>query len=131
MKNLPRRDGEIINLEIAEKTEIIEGALVALTIEGYAVDATDVKAKKIVGRADNSAFNLSGNNGDETVNVHRKNAFLFQNATVADEIKQEHLFTDCYLVDADTVATTDGGTNRLVVGKVIEISQEGVWVEIA
>lgn len=131
MKDTPRRDGIVVSLPVAAGKQIEEGAIAALTAAGFLVDATDEDAAQIVGRANEEAINLDGTAGDLRIDVQRKNAFLFGNSTGADEVKVVHLFSNCYLVDAYTVAGVAGDPARLVAGKVIEISQEGVWVEIA
>ena len=131
MFNTPRRDGTVINLAVAADKEITEGAIVALTEQGFLVEATDQSATLVVGRANEAAYNLKGAAGDSRANVQRQSAFLFANATGADEVKEEHLFEECFLFDAFTVAAIEGDPARLSVGKVIEISKEGVWVEIA
>lgn len=131
MINRPRRDGQIVALPVAANVEIKEGAIVALTATGYAVAATHADAARIVGRANNAAYNLGGVDGEETVNVQRKNAFLFANADGADTVTVAHLFTTGYLVDDYTVAAVEGTPARLPVGTIIEVSKEGVWVEIA
>lgn len=131
MQNIARRDGQIVLLPVAAGKKIQEGAIVALTAAGYLVEAADADAAKIVGRANDEAINLDGEAGAVRINVQRKNAFLLANGAGADQVKEANLFTECFLADADTVAAVAGDPARLVVGKVIEISQEGVWVEIA
>ena len=37
--------------------------------------------------------------------------------------------SDCYIVDDQTVAKTNGGATRCVAGKVWDVDAEGVWVE--
>lgn len=131
MINTPRRDGNIVALPVAADVEIQEGAIVALTAEGYAVAAVSPNAVHIVGCANNAAYNLGGADGEETVNVQRKNAFLFANAAGADAVTVAHLFKPAYLVDDYTAAAVEGDPARLLIGTIIEVSHEGVWVEIA
>ena len=126
----PWRDGKTIVLGVAAEMQIREGQMVALNADGYLVPATHSDAAFVVGQANQIALNVNGENGDESIGVKRKLAFLFINSVGADEIKPNHLFEDCYLVNEDTVSATAGGSGRIVAGKVIEISQEGVWVEI-
>ncbi len=132
MINHPYRAGETVSVPVAAKKEIERGALVALTAAGYALAATETTAIKVIGRADTYVDNSSGANGDVRVPVLRKRAFLFTNtASGADEIKLVHLMEPCYLIDDATVGATDDSGKRLEVGIVIEISDEGIWVEIA
>lgn len=126
----PFRPAGTLSVQVLGKKEINRGDIVALTAAGYAVEATDTKAAKIIGRADTRADNLAGGDGAVRVDVLRNRAFLFENAGGTDEIKQIHLLEKCYLVDADTVGATSNGDNCLEVGSVVEISEEGVWVLI-
>ena len=131
MMQRPYRPGQVIILPVAAKKEIEKGAIIALTAAGYVVDATDTTAAKIVGRADCAVSNLAGAAGDVTVSVFRKQAFLFTNGSGEDELKPIHLMETCYLIDQDTVGATSDSDKRLEVGLVLEITNEGVWVEIA
>lgn len=126
----PYRPAGVIALAVEAKKEINRGDIVALTAGGLAVPVTDANATTIVGRADNRADNSGGSAGDVRVDVLRNRAFLFQNGTGADEVKLINLFESCYLVDDSTVSPDSDGENRLTVGKIIEISNEGVWVQI-
>ena len=126
----PWREGKTVVLGVAAGAQIREGQMVALNAGGFLVSATDASAAFLVGQANQIALNVNGTNGEETIAVKRDGAFLFGNSAGADEIKPTRLFEDCYLVNGDTVAATDGGTGRIIAGKVIEISDEGVWVEV-
>ena len=55
--------------------------------------------------------------------------FKFANLA-ADAIAQADVGTDCYIVDDQTVAKTNGGNTRSRAGKVIDIDADGVWVSI-
>lgn len=48
----------------------------------------------------------------------------------ADPITQAMRGLDCYIVDNQTVAATNGGGTRSVAGKVILVESDGVYVEI-
>ena len=38
--------------------------------------------------------------------------------------------SDCYIVDDQTVAKTNGTNTRSVAGKIIAVDADGVWVKI-
>ena len=69
----------------------------------------------IVGTADGSAFFLV-----------RQGTFLMDNK-VGDEVTTALLGADCYVTDDHTVQATSGGA---VAGKVIDVTSEGVYVNI-
>lgn len=123
----PCRAGVRIALAVLAAVEITKGSLVALTAAGYAVPATHDSADRIIGVADQYVDNLQGSSGDQMVGILRKQAFLFANGTGAAEIKTINLFDPCYLVDDETVGAASG---TLEVGRVVELSDDGVWVEI-
>lgn len=131
MINTPQREGLVVCLEIAAGKKIEEGMIVALNSTGLLVPATDEEAKTVVGRANGDAYNLDGEDGEETVSVQRKTAFLFANSTGADEVKRTHLFKNGYLGEDAVIACKAGTPARIAVGTIIEVSQEGVWVEIS
>jgi hypothetical protein len=80
-----------------------------------------------MGRAETQADNSSGSNGDITVDV-RKGVFRFANSTGGDEITRADIGGNCYIVDDQTVAKTDGTGARSVAGKVFDVDSGGVWV---
>ncbi|SMF86270.1 hypothetical protein SAMN06265365_1873, partial [Tistlia consotensis] len=55
--------------------------------------------------------------------------FRFANAA-ADPVDLADVNTDCFIVDDQTVAATNGTNTRSVAGKVRDVDQLGVWVEI-
>ena len=56
--------------------------------------------------------------------------FKFENSTAGDAIANADAGSDCYIVDDQTVAKTDGGSTRSVAGKVYKVSADGVWVAV-
>jgi hypothetical protein len=127
-RNTPRRDGDIISMGVAGAKKIFAGAMVALDANGYAtpgVTATDLLG---IGRAEAHVDNSSGADGDLSVDV-RKGVFRFANSTAGDQIAAADIGSDCYIVDDQTVAKTDGTGTRSVAGKVFDVDPDGVWVK--
>ena len=58
-----------------------------------------------------------------------KGVFPFKNSAAADEITNAEIGSDCYIVDDETVAKTDGTGTRSVAGKVFLVDDYGVWVD--
>jgi len=52
----------------------------------------------------------------------------FANSAAADAIAADDVGKDCYIVDDNTVALTDGTGTRSRAGKIYEVDSEGVWV---
>ena len=48
----------------------------------------------------------------------------------ADAIVRADVGADCYIVDDQTVAKTNGSNTRSVAGKIIAVDADGVWVKI-
>ena len=58
----------------------------------------------------------------------RKGTFRFGNSASGDLIAIADIGNDCYIVDDQTVAKTNGTNTRSVAGKVHDVDAEGVWV---
>lgn len=55
---------------------------------------------------------------------------VFANSGAADAITRAEIGDDCWIVDDQTVAKTDGGATRSKAGKIVDVSAEGVSVRI-
>lgn len=134
--NTPERRGNYIKLLVEANTVIYGGALVALNASGYAVPGTEATGLRAIGRAEERAVNL-GVAGAAMVKV-KHGIFLWDNSTGADSITKKDIGADCYIVDDHTVALTDGSTlagggveaTRSKAGRVFDIDDQGVWVEV-
>lgn len=129
-RNTPRRlePAERI-FDMAAATEIFAGALTALDASGNATPGATATDLTAAGVAQEHVDNSSGSAGDKTVKV-RRGVFRFKNSAGADEITAAEIGSDCYIVDDETVAKTDGTATRSVAGKVYDVDAQGVWVEI-
>jgi len=127
-RNTPQRDGSIINIGVAAGKKIYAGALVALDANGYATPGATATGLKGLGRAEAQVDNSGGSNGAVTVDV-RKGIFRYNNSSGADQITTADIGNDCYIVDDQTVAKTDGTGTRSVAGKVFDVDSDGVWVK--
>jgi len=127
-RKTPIREGGIIALGVAAAKKIFAGALVAIDASGNATPGATATTLKGAGRADAHADNSAGAAGDITVAI-RKGVFRFANSAAADEITDAEIGDDCYIVDDQTVAKTDGTATRSVAGKVFDVGADGVWVK--
>lgn len=126
-RNTPKRNGQTLSLSVYTNTVIYAGALVAVNAAGYAVPATTALNLKAAGRAEEYVTNNPGASGDKKILVER-GVFKFANLGT-DAVGQNHVLVNCYMVDDQTVAITDGGGTRSIAGKVIAVDDDGVWVE--
>ena len=60
----------------------------------------------------------------------RSGTFPFANSASADEIANDDAGKDCYIVDDQTVALTNGSSTRSIAGKIIRVDSYGVWVAV-
>lgn len=122
------RDGEIIILPVAASVKIFAGAMVARDASGNATPGATSTTLLGVGRAEALADNSGGAAGDIVVDV-RKGVFRYANSTAGDQITRADIGEDCYMVDDQTVAKTDGTGTRSKAGMVFDIEPDGVWVK--
>ena len=128
-RNTLTKGRDLLVLPVAAATAIHAGALVALNASGLAVPGSVATTLLAAGRAEESADNSAGSAGAISVTV-RRGVFLFKNHG-ADPVVQADTLKDCYIVDDETVAKTNGANTRSKAGKVLEVEAAGVWVEIA
>jgi predicted ThiF/HesA family dinucleotide-utilizing enzyme len=126
-RNTLMRSGEVVSLPVAGGKKIYAGALVARDANGYAIPGATATGILGVGRAESQVDNSSGADGDLTVEV-RKGVFRFDN-DATDPVGHADVGNDCYIVDDQTVAKTDGTGTRSVAGKVFDVDSDGVWVK--
>ncbi len=122
------REGEVMPFAVGAGQEIFQGALVATNATGFLVAGAAATGLTYIGRADEHVDNSGGADGDETVLVRRKQAFLWKNSD-ADPVGQSLVGKTCYILDDETVAATDGTGTRSEAGTVLVVESNGVWVE--
>jgi hypothetical protein len=131
-RNTPQRGTEAkisdFQFDVAATTKINQGAMVALDAAGNAKGAITATGLRIPGRAQETVDNLTGAIGDKKVKVKR-GVFRWGNSSAGDLITKADLFNDCYAVDDQTVAKTNGSSTRSVAGKIVDVDSSGVWVE--
>ena len=114
---------------VAAATKIFAGSIVAIsTASAYATKGAVATTLKAVGVAIEQADNSAGAAGDIRVKV-RRGLFQFGNSAAGDLITLADVGADCYIVDDQTVAKTNGTATRSVAGKVRDVDAGGVWVE--
>ncbi|MBF0520576.1 MAG: hypothetical protein HQK92_12745 [Nitrospirae bacterium] len=127
-RNTMSRSGEMLKLDVAAGKVIYMGALVAVDASGNATPGATATTIRGVGRAESYADNSGGAAGDKVVSIS-KGVFAYGNSASSDEITRADIGKDCYIVDDQTVAKTDGTGTRSIAGKVFDVNSNGVWVK--
>jgi hypothetical protein len=126
-RNTRRRTGDQVEDPVAGGETIYAGALVALDSNGRAVAGKTATGLTARGRAEAFVDNAGGANGDKDVPV-RRGVFRWAN-DATDTIDRTHIGSDAYIVDDETVASNDGAGTRSVAGPIVDVDDDGVWVE--
>lgn len=118
---------KMLVLPVKGATTIYQGALVAIDANGFAIPATKAASLTAAGRAEETAVNAAGADGDTTIRVMR-GAFVFANSATANKITKAHLLKPCYMEDDQTVSALATGSS--IAGLVVRVGNDGVAVEI-
>ena len=119
---------DMYGVPVKAATVIYAGALV-VGDAGYAAPGRAALNLVALGRCERLADNSTGAAGDITATV-RRGIFRFKNSSAGDLIAQGDCFSDCYIVDDETVAKTSASSTRSRAGKVVAVDSSGVWVQI-
>lgn len=129
-RNTLRRNGDQMEPPVAANTRIYAGSIVAINAGGYAVPGSTATTLKAAGVAERRADNTGGAAGDMRVRVSR-GVHQLGNSASTDAIALTDIGADCYIVDDQTVAKTNGSNTRSVAGKVFDVDADGVWVKFS
>lgn len=123
-----QRSGDIREPGVKAATKILQGAMVAIGADGYAVPMSEATTLRGIGRAEETVDNTDGASGALRVPVNT-GIFAFANSAATDAIGRKDIGKDCYGVDDQTVALTSGTNTRSVAGKIFDVDADGVWVD--
>lgn len=126
-RDTSERNGSNLSLPAAAAKKIFAGSLVARDGSGNATPGAVATTLLGAGRAKETVDNSGGAAGDLSVEIE-KGIFRFGNSTAGDLIARADIGNDCYIVDDQTVAKTNGTTTRSVAGKIFDVDSIGVWV---
>ena len=126
-RNTSEKQINFLLVLVAAQTIIYEGSLVVLEA-GYAKPGKEATGLVCLGRAEEYVNNFAGQNGDKLVRVKR-GCFKFENDS-DNPVTGAHVLQDCFIVDDETVSSSDESSARSVAGKVIAIESDGVWVDM-
>jgi hypothetical protein len=121
-----QRSGAVFSRGVAANAQIYAGALVALNAAGFLVPGSASTTLKADGKATETVRGTAVN-GEASCQVER-GVFRFANSAAADQITRADIGNDCWIVDDDQVARTNGGGTRSVAGRIEDVDAQGVWV---
>lgn len=127
-RNTKERTGDVLDFPVKASTKCYQGGLAVLNA-GYAAPGTAATGLKAVGRFEAEADNSSGAAGAISARI-KQGTFKFTNSAAGDAIAQDDVGADCYIVDDQTVAKTDGTGTRSRAGIIVAVDSDGVWVQI-
>jgi len=127
-RDTPERGGIDRAPGVAADAVIFAGSLVCLNASGFAVPGAVATTLTAIGRAEASVTGTA-TAGEVTVPV-RSGVFRFSNSTAGDLITIADIGEDCFVLDDQTVAKTDGTGARSRAGVVVDVDTAGVWVRI-
>lgn len=123
------RDGVLFSRKMAATKKIFAGTLACLNATGYSTPGATATTLVADGRAEETVDNTNGADGDVSITI-RKGVFCFANSTAGDLITIAEIGDNCYIVDDQTVAKTNGTNTRSVAGKIEDVDSAGVWVRV-
>lgn len=128
-RDTKKRDGKTFVGPVAAAKKIFTGALVSIDASGNVTPGATATTLKSGGVAQETVDNLAGAAGDKTVK-YIKGVHKFANSASGDLIARADIGNDCYIVDDQTVAKTNGTSTRSVAGKIMDVDADGVWINI-
>jgi hypothetical protein len=121
--------GNVHDLPVSASVVCYQGGLAVLN-GGYAEPGTTATGLIAAGRFEETVSNASGADGAASVAV-KEGDFWFANSASTDLITQAEVGADCYIVDDQTVAKTNGTSTRSRAGKIVQVDATlGVLVRL-
>jgi hypothetical protein len=124
-RDTPKRVGGRRAYPVAASKSCYLGCLAVLS-SGRLQPMTAATSLKCVGVFAQTSLDAAQ---DTMVEVERDGEYRFNNSTSGDAIALSDVGADCYGVDDNTVAKTDGSSARSVVGTIVDVDSLGVWVK--
>ena len=112
-----------------DSTQYFKGGMVCLsTATGKLVKGATATTLVAIGRCEENV--LTGTSNTRKVRA-RSGIFRFLNSAAADQIAADDIGKECFIVDDQTVALTDGTATRSKAGIVYDVDTNGdVWVSM-
>lgn len=107
-----------------------KGAIVIKKSDGFAYVGVTATGAQTLGVAAYALDTTGDTNGDHDVVVEPGTFGDFDNSTSSDAIAEDDRGKQCYVVNDNTVALTDGGSTRSAAGMVYDIADDGSKVVV-
>lgn len=128
-RDTPRVDHAFREFPVAAGARLFAGTIACINTSGLAVRGDVSTTLTAVGRVEEQADNTGGVAGAIRVKVG-SGVFRFGNSSAGDAITVADVEKQCFIVDDNTVAKTNGSNTRSAAGIVRQVDAAGVWVEI-
>ena len=119
----------LLPMGVADGVHIYAGTLAVKNATGFAEPGSTALNKVALGRAKEEVDNTDGADGDLSITIE-EGEFKFDNSAAGDAITVADIGSDCYIVDDQTVAKTDGTGTRSKAGVITGVDDDGVWVKV-
>ncbi len=114
----------------AASVAFYQGSIVAIdTADGLLKKGAVSTTLKVIGVSAREFDTTGVAEDDRVIPVDHGTFGHFETAGGADEITADHIHKDCYLVDDDTVALTDGGGTRSRAGMIFDVIDGKIVVQ--
>lgn len=128
-RSTPRADGALQSYPVKAAVQLFAGSIGVIDATGFLTKGSVATTQKCVGRIAENYNNLAGANGAIS-GLAEEGTFRFLNSSAGDLIILSDVGADCFIVDDQTVAKTNGTNTRSRAGKIVNVDAQGVWVQI-
>lgn len=128
-RNTKRRNGDGVGRPAKTNKIFYKGAIVTVGADGYATPGAVATTLKRPARVAETVDTTGIADGVLSVQFEH-GVFRYNNSTAGDLIAIADVGNDCFIVDDETVAKTNGSSTRSVAGKIFDVDAEGVWVDM-
>jgi hypothetical protein len=109
--------------------QVFAGTIAAINASGDVGKGITSTTIRVVGVFMDAYNNLGGAAGAVTAEVDVGVFGPFANSAAGDLIAAADVGADCFVVDDQTVAKTNGTNTRVRAGKVWQVTAAGVWID--
>lgn len=127
-RNTPQIDGFDRVVGVAANAVCYQGGLACQNAAGFAVPGATGTTLTALGRFEETVRGTA-TAGAVSVRI-RRGIFKFRNSGGGDAITIAHRGQDCFVVDDEQVALTNGTNTRSRAGVIHDVEPDGVWVRI-
>jgi hypothetical protein len=125
-----KREGKLTNYPVSAAVRHYTGGMAIIDpATGGCRPGRTAVGDIAVGRCNQGVDNSAGLIGAQRVEVEH-GTFRFNNSGGGDAITLANVGADCFIVDDERVALTNGGATRSRAGIIMDVDALGVWVRI-